>query len=73
MLSDIRKPRSRRRLAIAAALLCAVGGAHAAIPSVAGAQDPAGVPPAPAPGDTTQERYVGVLRPGDMLAIVVYR
>lgn len=57
----------------AGALACALGGLGAAVPVAAEAQDPSGVPPAPSPSDTTQERYVGVLRPGDLLDIVVYR
>lgn len=56
----------------AGALLCALGGLGVLAPSAVGAQEP--VPPVPSPSDTTTpERYVGVLRPGDLLDIVVYR
>lgn len=67
-----RKPRSPKRFVAVGALVCALAGACVLAPGAAGAQEP--VLPAPSPSDTTTpERSVGVLRPGDMLDIVVFR
>jgi polysaccharide export outer membrane protein len=56
----------------AGALAFLLAGVLALAPT-AGAQTPANLPPMPPPSDTAaSERYVGVLRPGDLLKIVVW-
>jgi protein involved in polysaccharide export with SLBB domain len=72
MPSAIRKPRLAARAAAAGALACLLAGLGALAPT-AGAQTPTNVPPMPPPTDTgLVERNVGVLRPGDVLEIVVW-
>jgi polysaccharide biosynthesis/export protein len=70
MPSAIRKPRLAVRSVAAGAFACLLA---ASLAPVAGAQTPTGLPPMPPPTDTSLvERNVGVLRPGDVLEIVVW-
>jgi polysaccharide biosynthesis/export protein len=69
MPSAIHKPRLAIRSVAAGALACLLA---ASLAAVAGAQTPTGLPPMPPIDTGLVERNVGVLRPGDVLEIVVW-
>lgn len=75
VIPDRRSLRAVPRVLCALALPLALALGLAAMPALASAQDTARIPPpaaGPAPRDTVT-RSVGVLRPGDVLDVVVYR
>jgi len=73
MPSAIPDRRPAPRALVVGALLPVLAAAILFVPRLAPAQTPGEVPAVPAPTDTVVERNVGVLRPGDVLDIVVYR